>query len=250
MKQFQPVNLSNISSEKDDTEILVKAVVFDPEKNKPFDTDYFLAMIGGVQDQNLTLRVRQDFWKKLGYHDEQNEESEYFISKEGIVQLGFTDIHEIYAKREISTKTEVVIDAKEVENKNKPKTESTQVDSTVEKEAVNIPEKKSSVTTIIQPKTKEAKEKLIASFLQKQRKTLLNRMKGQIEYYFGDKNYDRDQFLKDNIDSQGYLAIDVLLTFNKLLRLGATKELITEAIKNSVFCEISADGSKIRKVKL
>lgn len=235
MKQFQTINLSNISSEKDDTEILVKAVVFDPEKNKPFDTDYFLAMIGGVQDQNLTLRVRQDFWKKLGYHDEQNEESEYFISKDGIVQLGFGDIHEIYAKREIQAKNEIVIAAKEVESKNKLKTEHVEVESKVEQQPITIPEKKSSVATIIQPKTKEAKEKLIASFLQKQRKTLLNRMKGQIEYYFGDKNYERDQFLKDNIDSEGYLAIDVLLTFNKLLRLGATKELITEAIKNSMF---------------
>jgi hypothetical protein len=47
----------------------------------------------------------------------------------------------------------------------------------------------------------------------------------QIEYYFSDSNFRRDKFLraKANEDADGYVALTVLLTFNrvKALTMGA-----------------------------
>lgn len=79
---------------------------------------------------------------------------------------------------------------------------------------------------------------------------LMEKIIKQLEYYFGDKNLSRDKFLQRKLESgNGWVGIDVLLTFNKLRRL--TKEKGTVALafwwERSSLLEISRDGTKVRR---
>ena len=71
----------------------------------------------------------------------------------------------------------------------------------------------------------------------------------QIEFYFSDSNLRKDKFLIEKINSNvdGYVLIDVLLTFNRLKKLSEDKNIIVEAIKDSNIVEVSEDKLSIRR---
>lgn len=72
----------------------------------------------------------------------------------------------------------------------------------------------------------------------------------QLEYYFGDANLARDKFLLEQISKdEGWVSLDVLLTFKRLKSLSEDKKVIVDAIEKSDegLIEISEDREKLRR---
>lgn len=72
----------------------------------------------------------------------------------------------------------------------------------------------------------------------------------QIEYYFGDFNLPRDKFLMEETKAnEGWVAMETMLKFKRLLDLSSDQEVITTAIKKSKagLMEVNEDNSKIRR---
>jgi len=56
----------------------------------------------------------------------------------------------------------------------------------------------------------------------------------QIEYYFGDWNLRRDKFLKEKMaENDGWIEIDILLTFNRLKALTESRQEVVDALKKA-----------------
>ncbi|KAL1445140.1 hypothetical protein MTO96_029332 [Rhipicephalus appendiculatus] len=72
----------------------------------------------------------------------------------------------------------------------------------------------------------------------------------QLEYYFGDMNLLGDEFLQRELKKDdGWVEIDVLLTFNKLRNLTEDKFVVASALSNSdsPLLELSPDWRKVRR---
>lgn len=72
----------------------------------------------------------------------------------------------------------------------------------------------------------------------------------QLEYYFGDANLARDKFLLEQISKdEGWVPLDVLLTFKRLKSLSEDKKVIADAIEKSDegLVEVSEDRTKLRR---
>uniref|UniRef100_A0A182WGA0 Lupus La protein n=1 Tax=Anopheles minimus TaxID=112268 RepID=A0A182WGA0_9DIPT len=72
----------------------------------------------------------------------------------------------------------------------------------------------------------------------------------QLEYYFGDANLAKDKFMKEQIAlDDGWVPMDVLLTFKRLKTLSEDKKVIVDAIAKSDegLIEISEDREKLRR---
>ncbi|XP_072401294.1 la protein homolog [Diabrotica undecimpunctata] len=72
----------------------------------------------------------------------------------------------------------------------------------------------------------------------------------QIEYYFGDINLPRDKFLQEKIkEDEGWITLDVLLTFKRLSSLSTDQEVIAKAIEKSEngLVVVSEDRKKLRR---
>lgn len=74
-------------------------------------------------------------------------------------------------------------------------------------------------------------------------------IKKQVEFYFSDSNYRKDTFLKAAAESDpdGFVAISVLLTFNRLKSLSTDIDKIAEAIADSTSVVLSADKKKVKR---
>eukprot|EP01104_Vermistella_antarctica_P001211 TRINITY_DN11270_c0_g1_i1.p1 TRINITY_DN11270_c0_g1~~TRINITY_DN11270_c0_g1_i1.p1 ORF type:complete len:389 (-),score=151.57 TRINITY_DN11270_c0_g1_i1:78-1244(-) len=75
------------------------------------------------------------------------------------------------------------------------------------------------------------------------------KIKTQVEFYFGDSNLRRDNFLSTKIaeGENGFVAITVLTTFNRLKVLSEDIPTIASALKDSEVVEVSEDGTKVRR---
>ncbi|ETN62720.1 lupus La protein [Anopheles darlingi] len=72
----------------------------------------------------------------------------------------------------------------------------------------------------------------------------------QLEYYFGDANLLKDKFLKEKIkEDNGWVTLDVLLSFKRLKALSEDKKVIVDAIEKSTegLIEVSEDREKLRR---
>ncbi|GJQ80877.1 La [Trypoxylus dichotomus] len=79
---------------------------------------------------------------------------------------------------------------------------------------------------------------------------LENKIIKQIEYYFGDINLPRDKFLQEKIkEDEGWVPLDVLLTFKRLASLTTDQDVIAKAIEKSEsgLVEVSEDKKKLRR---
>lgn len=79
---------------------------------------------------------------------------------------------------------------------------------------------------------------------------LENKIIRQIEYYFGDINLPRDKFLKEKIqEDDGWITLEVLLTFQRLASLSKDPEVIAAAIEkaDNGLIHLSEDKKKIRR---
>ncbi|CAG9854855.1 unnamed protein product [Phyllotreta striolata] len=72
----------------------------------------------------------------------------------------------------------------------------------------------------------------------------------QLEYYFGDINLPRDKFLQEKLkEDDGWVTLEVLLTFKRLAALSTDTEVIAKAAEKSEnkIVEVSEDHKKIRR---
>lgn len=72
----------------------------------------------------------------------------------------------------------------------------------------------------------------------------------QIEYYFGDINLPRDKFLQEKIkEDEGWIGLDVLLSFKRLAGLSTDEKVIADAVEKSEekLVVISEDRKKLRR---
>lgn len=72
----------------------------------------------------------------------------------------------------------------------------------------------------------------------------------QVEYYFGDINLPRDKFMQEKMkEADGWIPVDVLLTFNRLANLSKDPEVITNAVEKSEnhLVNVSEDKKKLRR---
>lgn len=78
----------------------------------------------------------------------------------------------------------------------------------------------------------------------------MSSIRKQLEFYFSESNLRKDKFLRDAIkkDSEGWVPISVLITFNKLKKLSTDVEEIAAAVKDSEEISVSEDGSKLKRV--
>jgi len=77
---------------------------------------------------------------------------------------------------------------------------------------------------------------------------LAAKIKKQLEYYFGDINYPRDKWMRAKAaENNGYIPIELLLTFNRVKEITSDINLVTEVLKNIPDLEV-VDG-KVKRTK-
>ena len=73
-----------------------------------------------------------------------------------------------------------------------------------------------------------------------------------LQYYFSDVNLSKDKFLKDLLGKEdGWIAIETLLTFNRLKQLTETQADIVDAFENgkSELIQLNESKDKLRRTK-
>ncbi|XP_043273377.1 la protein homolog [Venturia canescens] len=77
---------------------------------------------------------------------------------------------------------------------------------------------------------------------------LLEKIKAQVEFYFGDINLQRDKFLIEQTKlDEGWIPMTVMLNFKLLASMSKDPEVILNALESSELIEISEDRKKIRR---
>lgn len=72
----------------------------------------------------------------------------------------------------------------------------------------------------------------------------------QIEYYFGDINLPRDKFMQQKLqEDDGWITMEVLLSFKRLANLSTDAAVITDAVKKSEnhLVVVNEDGTKLKR---
>ncbi|KAH8255174.1 hypothetical protein KR038_011238 [Drosophila bunnanda] len=85
----------------------------------------------------------------------------------------------------------------------------------------------------------------------KRKRHLLNSIRSQMEFYFGDANLSKDRFLRRYVDQDPYVPLEVFLSFNKIKTLTQDAQQIAKSLSNSELLELDESGLKVkRKTKL
>ncbi|KAG8994272.1 hypothetical protein FRB93_001642 [Tulasnella sp. JGI-2019a] len=69
---------------------------------------------------------------------------------------------------------------------------------------------------------------------------------GQIEYYFSVQNILSDMFLRRQMDSEGWIDINVISSFPRVRQLTMDPSVVRDVMNLSVYIEVSQDGDKCR----
>merc|ERR1712228_1019031 len=100
---------------------------------------------------------------------------------------------------------------------------------------------KNGVATSPSPKKSDSKQVKATTDMSPGRR--VNKIQKQLEYYFSSQNMDSDTFLRESMDGNGWVHIDVITAFNRMNVLGATKELVVEAAFHSTNIEVDTQKS-------
>lgn len=77
---------------------------------------------------------------------------------------------------------------------------------------------------------------------------LLEKIKKQVEFYFGDVNMQRDKFLIEQTKlDEGWIPMTIMLKFKMLASMSQDVNIILKALESSELVEISEDRKKIRR---
>ncbi|KAI4316970.1 hypothetical protein L6164_024890 [Bauhinia variegata] len=74
---------------------------------------------------------------------------------------------------------------------------------------------------------------------------LTNMILNQIEYYFSDGNLVKDEFLRSNMDEQGWVPITLIANFPRVKNLTSNIQLILDSLRTSTVVEMQ--GDKLRR---
>lgn len=102
-------------------------------------------------------------------------------------------------------------------------------------------------------KTKEVEDKKVEETKETKESSeptteLLEQIKDQIEFYFGNVNMQRDKFLSEQIKlDNGWIPLTVMLNFNMLATMTTNCDVIVKALESSELIEVSEDKTKIRR---
>ena len=72
-------------------------------------------------------------------------------------------------------------------------------------------------------------------------------LRKQLEYYFSPDNLSKDTFLKQQMDSDNYVPINIIASFNKVRELTQDMNFIIECIRESVFLQLDQTMTKVRR---
>jgi hypothetical protein len=77
------------------------------------------------------------------------------------------------------------------------------------------------------------------------------KIKKQVEYYFGDSNFRRDRWLRNEVgkDPEGWMDVSVLTNFKRLAAITTDVEAIAAAIADSTVVTLSDDKKRLRRTK-
>lgn len=56
----------------------------------------------------------------------------------------------------------------------------------------------------------------------------LVQIQAQVEYYFGDQNFIRDHYLREQMTPDGFVPLSVILEFPRMKRLHANADLVKQ----------------------
>ncbi|EPZ31263.1 hypothetical protein O9G_000908 [Rozella allomycis CSF55] len=74
-------------------------------------------------------------------------------------------------------------------------------------------------------------------------------IKEQLEFYFSDANMSKNRFIIDKMEeNNGWLPVEILLTFNKLKSMECTPSHIRNAVLLSNLLELNPEGTCIRRI--
>ncbi|XP_055894298.1 la-related protein 1B-like isoform X3 [Biomphalaria glabrata] len=71
-------------------------------------------------------------------------------------------------------------------------------------------------------------------------------LKHQVEYYFSEDNLVKDLFLRKKMDAEGWVKLELVLSFNKVKELKADEKSLVQAIKTSDKLELSKNEDYVR----
>ncbi|XP_054727004.1 la-related protein 7 [Anastrepha obliqua] len=74
-----------------------------------------------------------------------------------------------------------------------------------------------------------------------------NAIRKQMEFYFGDANLLKDRFLKQLIDKDPYVPLEIFLNFNKLKALTTSVEDISKSLSNSELLELDEKQLRVKR---
>ncbi|XP_067635275.1 la-related protein 7-like [Eurosta solidaginis] len=74
-----------------------------------------------------------------------------------------------------------------------------------------------------------------------------NAIREQMEFYFGDANLARDQFLRKLIDRDPYVPLEKFLKFNKIKALTNSVKAIAQGVSQSQLLQLDETGLKVKR---
>lgn len=85
--------------------------------------------------------------------------------------------------------------------------------------------------------------------LEELRDATMARVVKQVHFYFGDRNYPTDKFLRKNArrHPEAFIPLSVVAIYKKMKKITDDVELMAEALEGSDVVELSADRSSIRR---
>lgn len=89
----------------------------------------------------------------------------------------------------------------------------------------------------------------VEDFVSRKMKTLKKAIRKQVEYYFGDSNWAKDEYLRSLADAEGYVALENIMDFKLLKQICCDFDTIQESLGASEHLELSACGQRLRRVR-
>ncbi|KAJ7373104.1 La- protein 7 [Desmophyllum pertusum] len=83
----------------------------------------------------------------------------------------------------------------------------------------------------------------------KRTKKIKAQLQDQIEFYFGDANLHKDRFMKQEMNKhpEGFVAISIIASFNRMKQITEDIKLVIKAIKMSSMLEVNEDDTMVRR---
>ncbi|KAL3876628.1 hypothetical protein ACJMK2_034446 [Sinanodonta woodiana] len=85
--------------------------------------------------------------------------------------------------------------------------------------------------------------------VRKRMKAIYKKIREQMEFYFSDANLHKDRFLKKKMEesADGYVALSLFLTFNRIQALTVDVSVLAKAVSHSDFLQLNEDRSSVRR---